>query len=422
MNTFFKIYDDFISTKISINLNLEKKYILNNNLIDKIKNLEKKIFDQNYISIKYKYNKFLFSKYEYIYPKQILDIKRLLTLKKNSEIKEIKIIPISLEENNFYYNNTLFVPLIDQTIPYDLKIIFYNLIDNNKYLISSGSNKNYLSLQLFAPDRIKNKTLILQNDIFNIIEIFSKNIYVKVENNYDVIFNPLTYGKVLDYNEVKFIDNIKVNFILDHMFNKNILDDLLENNKKYILIETRTKVEFLTTEKFYKPVYEIYLLYEIFIIINKLEIGGNLIFESRLLFNENSIKILYILNELFNEKKFFYSSMSEKYFFIFINYKGYDNINIKEYKKIIKLIQDKFKKDNDFYKKEIINYDINKLFEINKKNYNIFLNNIYDIYNLKYKIDKLFNDITLFGLKEYKSLKKVEKQLLIRKKMEKNIE
>jgi predicted RNA methylase len=421
MNTFFKIYDDYLKINKSLNLNYDLKNS-NNKLLEKIKLFESKIYDNYIFFLKNMSSLFLFSPFEYLYPKNILDIIKSILIKSYYQVKQTKILTISLKDNNFYYNEILFVPLIKLDVNYDWKIIFYELFYNNKYLIGSSKNNNYLSIQIYGSQNITDKTLLLRNDIFEVIDFFTKEIFYKKKNNYDIIYNPIKYGEILDYNEVKFVDNTKVNFIFEHMFNKKVFDNLINNKKKYILIETRTKVDLISSSEFYNSAYETFLLYEIFIIINKLEIDGNLILESRLFFNENTIKLLYLLKKTFQFLKIFYSSLNHKYFFIFINFNGNNDINMKEFEKNIKLIQDKFKKDNNFYKKEIINYDIDKLFKIDEEKYNDLLNDIYNIYDFKYKIENLFYNIVKLGLKEYKSLKKNEKDFFVRKIMEKNLE
>jgi predicted RNA methylase len=399
------------------------------------KNKEYKIDSEKYLREKERFfentkNNFLFIPTEYLNMPEILSLLNLKfkTLTKNLKLSEKKIIPINIKDDIVYYGekNVIFVPLINTKPDYDLTYVFYDLFDNVPSLISNRTkNVNYLSLQVFGPEEIKDKKINIPTDIFGVIEKYRKNKLLYVNNDYDLLIKPIYFGEKLEWDGIKYVNdiNFKVNVSIGDFFNREVLNELLNNNKKYFLIESRAKVYVNYKDILNIKMNKIYLLYELYIIMKKLEQNGCLLFPMRIFHNE-LVEILYLYSKLFNYFEIYYSGIRDSYYCILFDFKGED----KKYSDYLK--KNIIDKMNDIMAKE----KVEKNFEPNKFQGELDFDDLIDNNEMKLfkkKIaytteiflckDELRNDIVDLGIKIYNDLDKNGKEYFLKRLKDINI-
>lgn len=429
MENYLLKYENYIkyfkskSYKIGeIELNKKKNYEINTN-----KFLQEK--ERYYSNLR---NIFLFIPTEYL---NMQDIIALLNMKYKTYTKNIKLsggkmIPVKIKDEIIYYGekDNMFVPLINSKLDYDLTYVYYDLFDNISSLISNRTKKvNYLSMQIFGPVEIINNKINIYTDIFTVIEKYRKNKLLYINNEYDLIVKPIFFGENLEWDGIKLDNdvNYKINIKIGDYFNNEFLEELIENDKKYFLIESREKTHILYTDSKNIKMNKLYLLYELYIIMNKLEENGCLIFPMRI-YHEELIEVLYLYNLLFGYFEVYYSGIRDSYYCVFIDYKGEDKkLNNYLKKNIVEKINKIMSKEKIEKNFEIDKFDgeikLDKIIEKNSKDYITFKNKISFLSDKFLDKDELLNNITELGIKIYNELDEKRREYFLKRVREINI-
>lgn len=294
---------------------------------------------------------------------------------------------------------------------YEKPLFIYEMLKENNIL--HNNIKNILSLDLFGPIEVNNKTLYLKSDLQEVLSLF---LDIKKKYNLITIYDYYDWGKNIKYDNIV-INNFdkeliylikKIKSVKDiQQIEKYILKHT--NNKKLDLIYIRNQNYYNNTDcefQYFSVKYLINYMLLILPIINK---------NATLIININSfpyidilLQVVFIISSYF-DKMTFYSSKLGYYdnYIIFKNYK-YDNApDLSLLLKIRKIVLNNIDTDLNYNirdknincivssSKPPKNKYINNLI-LKDTNYNDFktrfITNILHLYIDKFNnIDKLFN-------------------------------
>lgn len=356
-------------------------------------------------------NTFLFIPTEYIHLYNVYKLINKLKFKNyfiHIDYKKYNIIPVSIDHDKVFYgpNNDIFIPLINKGLNYDLTYIYYDLFDFFPLLISNNvEKKNYLSLRSFGPNEITNKKLDIYTDIFKVIEKFRKNKLKDIDNNYEFLLKPMYFNQKLKYNKFVLDSNdLDIKTEIGDYFNKDVFKTLMDNEKKYYLIESRKKHHLNKDNKGYNKLTKIYLLYEYYIILEKMENNGCFLLDMDILYEFSDVLFLY--KKCFSKLYTFYSGISNKYFLVFLGFNGETYVNKSIYKNLILRMQhyrNKFDKDEDINFTDFL-FNINLKKNVNKEELKIFSNKLIYLNNKLNNDKNIIHNVTKNGVELYEKM------------------
>jgi 16S rRNA G966 N2-methylase RsmD len=335
--------------------------------------------------------------------------------------KIAKLFNITIKNNMVYIDDIPQISLVLGNVNHDKRFTFYELFNNIKLLTSNYTRQtNNCSFQIFGPDEIKNKTLYLLSDFFEMVELFRKNMYDYNEGNNNICFvKPVTFGKKLEYNKIDTVSHsytkLDINYIINKMEKPKDFRNILSKLEDIDLFEMRDLSSFTPNLCLYEPKKLVQYMALFYIMIRKLVKGGSIIIEISKLNNTPTIQFIYFISKFFKKIIFFHDITYAKpniYKLVFIYFTGASKEDIHKYGNILRKY---IKINNNLTGENINSKNINtkqckkckkcKKEEMTDKQIPVFIHNIFEfdggISDEFIKWIKNINDIIKINIVKY---------------------